>query len=149
MQIIFINLYSINVFIKNILKYPVYWKRFWETLRYPVSDIFVPDWRVSDRESLISRWLLFVVGAESPLRRRVHSVVSMPIISRSDGRSVSDYWIGYRGRKKKLGNRCCRGYERNEMDVLRRKKPHWGTELVMPVASGSMKGHRNCASVSR
>lgn len=52
------------------------------------------------------------------------SVVSMSIISRPDDRSVSDYWIGYRGgRKKKLGNRCRRGCERSEVDVLRRRKP--------------------------
>lgn len=32
--------------------------------------------------------------------RECRGVVSMPIISRPDGRSVSDYWIGYRGGKE-------------------------------------------------
>lgn len=78
---------------------------------------------VLDGESLISRLVLLVVaGAKSPLRRRVRSVVSMPIISRSDGRSVSDYWIGYREGRKKLGNRCRHGCERSKVDVLRRKE---------------------------
>lgn len=47
-----------------------------------------------------------VVGVSEILpRRRVRSVVSMPIISRSDDRSVSDYWIGYRGRNRRMRRR--------------------------------------------
>jgi len=56
-------------------------------------------WSLGDSSSQSPSWSL---ERDPSLRRRIRGVVSMSIISRSGDRSVSDYWIGYRGGRKKL-----------------------------------------------
>lgn len=66
-------------------------------------------------------------------KRRIHRAVSMPIISRFNDVSASDYWIGYQEKKRERewSQRSLSCTEKSRVNVLTTERRPWGSAIVL------------------